>query len=107
MGRSIDMMRRKHLQKVRPEIDRMVAGLQDEKRMLEAFEELGRVLAEKMPTPWQADMYMAVVFDLLPLEVQEQLLLDPRVGQSATILPVLKKMRQQNPLRPRNRREPK
>lgn len=103
MSRSEDTLRRKHLQAVRPEIDRMVAGLQDEKLMLEAFDLLGRVLAQHMDTPRQADMYMAVIFELLPLEVQEKLLADSRVGQSVTILPLLKKMRQQNPLRPRRR----
>ena len=60
-----------------PEIEKMVAGLQD--GMPEAFEMLGVTLSQQMRTVEQSDMYMAVMFELLPLDVQEKMLADLRV----------------------------
>ncbi len=59
----------------------MVAGLED--GMAEAFEMLGVTLAGFTTTPEQADMYMAVIFHLLPLDAQERMLADPRLETSA------------------------
>ena len=70
----------------------MVAGLQD--GMPEAFEMLGVTLGEFMDTPEQSDMYMAVVFELLPSEAQEKMLSDPRLRTSMTLLPILKSIRE-------------
>lgn len=76
------------LHRVRPEIDKMAAGLQD--GMPEAFEMLGVTLAKQIKTTAQADMYMSVLFDLLPLEVQENMLSGPLVDTSDTVLRLLK-----------------
>ena len=46
-----------------------------------------------MRTVEQSDMYMAVMFELLPLDVQEKMLADPRVVTSLTVLAVLKELR--------------
>jgi hypothetical protein len=73
------------------EIEKMLAGLND--GMLEAFEMLGVTLAQEMKRVEQADLYMAVIFELLPFDVQQKMLNDPRVEESATILPRLKQLR--------------
>ena len=83
--------RQQHLQKMWPEIEKMVAGLQD--GMPEAFEMLGVTLSQQMRTVEQSDMYMAVMFELLPLDVQEKMLADPRVATSLTVLAILKELR--------------
>lgn len=83
--------RLKHLQAVWPEVEKMAAGLQD--GMAEAFEMMGVALRQFTKTAEQEDIHMAVLFELLPLEVQQKMLSDPRLETSPTILPILKQIR--------------
>ncbi len=53
-----------------PEIAKVSAGLHG--GVFEAFEVLGRTLAEQTTTDRHADMCMAVVFELLPYDAQEK-----------------------------------
>ena len=41
----------------------------------------------------QTDMYMAVLFELLPPEAQRKMLGDRRLSESTTVLPILKALR--------------
>ncbi|KUO65373.1 MAG: hypothetical protein APF80_06310 [Alphaproteobacteria bacterium BRH_c36] len=86
-----DRTRDNHLENIWPEIEKMVAGLND--GMPEAFEMLGVTLSKYMKTLEQTDMYMAVVFELLPFDTQQKMLADPRVETSTTVLASLKRLR--------------
>jgi hypothetical protein len=73
------------------EIEKIAIGLQS--GQLEAFEMYGMVLDDLIGNAAQADMYMAVLFEVLPPEAQRKMLADRRLGQSRTVLPMLKLLR--------------
>jgi len=73
------------------EIEKIAIGLQS--GLLEAFEMFGRTLHRLIGNTAQTDMYMAVVFEVLPPPAQLKMLTDRRLRQSTTVLPMLHAMR--------------
>jgi hypothetical protein len=53
----------------------------------------GSVNADLIKNAAQTDMYMAVLFEVLPPEAQRKMLADRRLAQSTTVLPILKALR--------------
>jgi len=53
----------------------------------------GCVNADLIKNAAQTDMYMAVLFEVLPPEAQRKMLADRRLAQSTTVLPILKALR--------------
>jgi hypothetical protein len=70
------------------EIEKIAIGLQS--GQLEALEMYGMILADLIGNQGQTDLYVAVLFELLPPEAQRKMLADKRLGQSTTVLPILK-----------------
>ena len=83
------------------EIEKMAIGLQSGR--LEAYEVFGTTLERVIKNRSQSDMYMAVVFEILPPEAQRKMLAHRHIGQSKTVLPIIKAMRAQT-MRPRRER---
>jgi hypothetical protein len=79
----------------------MAIGMQS--GLLEAYEVFGRTLEGVIKNRSQSDMYMAVVFEILPPEAQRKMLAHRQIGQSKTILPIIKAMRAKT-MRPRRER---
>ena len=69
------------------EIKKMAMGLQS--GQLEAFEMYGAALADLIDNAAQADMHMAVLFEVLPSATQKKLLSDERLQESETVLPII------------------
>ena len=85
-------LRRKLIEANWDEIEKIAIGLQS--GQLEAFEMYATVLDNLAENAAQTDMYMAVVFELLPPEAQRKMLADPRISQSQTVLTTLKSLRE-------------
>jgi hypothetical protein len=96
------VLRRKLVEANWDEIEKIAMGLQS--GQLEAFEMFGIVLDGLIRNRAQADMHMAVVFEVLPPEAQQKMLADRRLAQSTTILPILKALRDKTK-RPRRERK--
>ena len=96
-----EALRRKLIEENWDEIEKIAIGLQS--GQLEAFEMYGVMLAELIDNDAQADMYMAVLLEVLPLEAQRKMLADRRLKQSTTVLPMLKAIREKTK-RPRPER---
>ena len=79
----------------------MAIGLQSGR--LEAYEVFGTTLEGVIKNCSQSDMYMAVVFEILPPEAQRKMLAHRHLGQSTTVLPIIKAMRAKT-MRPRRER---
>ena len=84
-------LRRKLIEANWDEIEKIAIGLQS--GQLEAFEMYATVLDNLVENAAQTDMYMAVVFELLPPEAQRKMLADPRISQSHTVITILKSLR--------------
>ncbi|HEX2841417.1 hypothetical protein [Hyphomicrobium sp.] len=89
--RSGDDIRREMLATQWDEIEKMAMGMQS--GMLEAFEIFGTTLEEVVGNRGYADIHLAVIFELLPPVAQRRMLDDPRLHESATILPLVKEFR--------------
>jgi hypothetical protein len=85
------MARRRMIEEQWDEIEKIAIGLQS--GQLEALEMYGKVLGELIGNQGQTDLYVAVLFELLPPEAQQKMLGDTRLGQSTTVLPILKQLR--------------
>jgi len=83
--------RRRVIEQQWDEIEKMAIGLQS--GMLEAYEVFGTTLEGVIMNRSQSDMYMAVVFEVLPPEAQRKMLAHRRAGQSKTVIPIIKAMR--------------
>jgi len=70
-----------------PEIETFIAGL--EAGVFEAYETLGMALGSVVDQPNQTDIFMAIIFGLMPQSAQRTILADPRVPESRTVLPLL------------------
>ena len=73
-----------------PEVEKFVAGL--EAGIFKAYETLGMALASIVDQPNQSDIFMAIVFGLMPQSAQQAMLADPRVQESRTVLPLLRQL---------------
>jgi hypothetical protein len=69
------------------EIKKMAMGLQS--GQLDAFEMYGAALADLIDNAAQADMHMAVLFEVLPPATKKKLLSDERLQESETVLPII------------------
>jgi hypothetical protein len=98
---TVRALRRNRIEKNWDEIEKMAIALQS--GQLEAFEMFGGTLADLIENPAQADMYMAVLFELLPPEAQRKMLDDRRLNQSQTLLPIVKTLREKTKRRRRDR----
>jgi hypothetical protein len=85
-------LRRQLIEENWDEIEKIAMGLQSGQP--EAFEMFGRTLENLINNVAQTDMHMAVLFEVLPPEAQLKMLADRRLGQSATVLPILKALRE-------------
>ena len=84
-------LRRKLIEANWDEIEKNAIALQS--GQLEAFEMYATVFDDLVENAAQIDMYMAVVFELLPPEAQRKMLADPRISQSQTVITILKSLR--------------
>ena len=98
-GASDRTLRRRLIEKQWDEIEKIAIGLQS--GQLEAFEMFGMTLEDLIGNVAQTDMYMAVLFEVLPPEAQRKLLADRRLTQSGTVLPILKTLRGKRPRKKR------
>jgi hypothetical protein len=78
-----------------PEVEKFTAGLQG--GMFEAYETLGMALASIVEQPNQTDIFMAIIFSLMPEVAQARIMADPRVAESQTVLPLLQTIASGNP----------
>ena len=98
---SSSALRRQLLETHWDEIEKMAMGLRS--GQLEAFDMYGVALADLIDNAAQADMHMAVLFEVLPPATQKKLLSDERLQESETILPSIASLRAKT-MRPRRRR---
>jgi len=70
-----------------PEVEKFIAGL--EAGVFEAYETLGMALGSIVDQPNQSDIFMAIIFGLMPESTQRTMLADPRIQESRTVLPLL------------------
>jgi hypothetical protein len=78
-----------------PEVDKFVVGLQG--GVFEAYETLGMALASVVDQPNQTDIFLAIIFSLMPEAAQARIMADPRVAESQTVLPLLQTIASRNP----------
>ena len=57
-----------------------------------AYETLGMALASIVDQPNQSDVFMAIVFGLMPEPARRTMLADPRIRESRTVLPLLRQL---------------
>jgi hypothetical protein len=77
------------------EVEKFTAGLQD--GVFEAYETLGMALASIVDQPNQTDIFMAIIFSLMPEAAQARIMADPRVAESQTVLPLLQTIASRRP----------
>ena len=70
-----------------PEVEKFIAGL--EAGVFEAYQTLGMALGSIVDQPNQSDIFMAIIFGLMPESAQRIMLADPRIQESWTVLPLL------------------
>jgi hypothetical protein len=78
-----------------PEVEKFTAGLQG--GVFEAYETLGVALAGIVEQPNQTDIFMAIIFSLMPETARVRIMADPRVAESQTVLPLLQTIASRNP----------
>ena len=61
-----------------PEVEKFIAGL--EAGVFEAYETLGMTLGSIVDQPNQSDIFMPIIFGLMPESAQRTMLADPRVS---------------------------
>ena len=73
-----------------PEVEKFIAGL--EAGVFEAYQTLGMALGSIVDQPNQSDIFMAIIFGLMPESAQRTMLADPRIQESWTVLPLLQRL---------------